>query len=252
VRTVRGLGVVRGSVVALRDVALDLHHGEVVAVMGRNGSGKSTLLSVLAGATTPTRGVLTTAPDVRIASAPQDPSSLLGEDRLTVASRLQAADTAHGLRAGTCRAVLARLAPDVDGGLTLSELSEGQRMALALAVVLAPDAGLLLLDEPTRGLDYATKARLVELVLERAATGTAVALATHDVELVATVATSVTVLAEGEVVAHGPTREVLVGSPAFAPQVAKVVHPADLLTVAEVRSALGATASRPSAGPRPD
>ena len=63
-------------------------------------------------------------------------------------------------------------------------------------------------------------------------------MATHDVELVADVAHRVVVLAEGEVVADGPTNEVLTGSPAFAPQVAKILHPLPLLTVADVTAAL--------------
>lgn len=236
---VRGLGVVRGSVVALREVSIDLHPGEVVAMMGRNGAGKSTLLSVLSGGTEPTRGAVTSAPDVRVRGAAQDPSWVVGDDdRVTVATLLRVADDDHGLPAGASAAVLRSLAPDLDHSLAPSQLSEGQRMALALTVTLAPDSDVLLLDEPTRGLDYAAKARLVELVLERAASGSAVVVATHDVELAAAMATTVAVLADGEVVAHGPTREVLVGSPAFAPQVAKVVHPAALLTVAEVRAAL--------------
>jgi energy-coupling factor transport system ATP-binding protein len=237
-QSARGLGVVRGSVVALREVSLDLHPGEVVALMGRNGAGKSSLLSVLAGGTEPTRGVVTAAPEVRVGRAAQDPSWVVGDDEATVANRLHEADADHGLPAGTSAAVLGRLAPDLAPDLSPSQLSEGQRMALALAITLAPDSDVLLLDEPTRGLDYAAKARLVELVLERAASGSAVVVATHDVELAAALADTVAVLAEGEVVAHGPTREILVGSPAFAPQVAKVAHPAALLTVAEVRAAL--------------
>ena len=63
-------------------------------------------------------------------------------------------------------------------------------------------------------------------------------LATHDVELAAEVADRVVVLADGEVVADGPVREVLAGSPAFAPQVAKMLHPLPWLTVAEVAAAL--------------
>jgi energy-coupling factor transport system ATP-binding protein len=118
------------------------------------------------------------------------------------------------------------------------DLSEGQRLALALAVVLAPAPPLLLLDEPTRGLDYPGKARLVALLAELAADGHAVVMATHDVELVARVATRAVVLAEGEVVGDGPARDVVCHSPVFAPQVAKVLSPDPWLTVDEVRAAL--------------
>jgi energy-coupling factor transport system ATP-binding protein len=97
---------------------------------------------------------------------------------------------------------------------------------------------LLLLDEPTRGLDYPAKASLVEALRSLSAAGHAIVLATHDVELVADVATRVVILADGEVVADGPTAEVVVGSPMFAPQVAKILAPGPWLTVTEVATAL--------------
>ncbi len=101
---------------------------------------------------------------------------------------------------------------------------------------------VLLLDEPTRGLDYPTKARLAAILRDLADRGHAVVLATHDVELVAEIATRVVVLAEGEVVADGPTAQVVVGSPLFAPQVAKVLATAPgqpvPLTVSAVQRAL--------------
>jgi energy-coupling factor transport system ATP-binding protein len=97
----------------------------------------------------------------------------------------------------------------------------------------------VLLDEPTRGLDYLTKSRLVEALRTLAAGGHAVVLATHDVELVAEVATRVIVLADGEIVADGTTRDVIAASPLFAPQVWKVLAPQEWLTVAEVEQALG-------------
>jgi energy-coupling factor transport system ATP-binding protein len=109
---------------------------------------------------------------------------------------------------------------------------------LALAVVLAADPPIVALDEPTRGLDYGAKRRLVSVLRDLAARGRAVVLATHDVELAAQVADRVVVLADGEVVADGPVADVVVASPVFAPQVAKVLSPLPWLTVDEVAEAL--------------
>jgi energy-coupling factor transport system ATP-binding protein len=134
--------------------------------------------------------------------------------------------------------VLERVQPGLARDRHPSDLSEGERLALALAVVLAPGPPLLLLDEPTRGLDYDAKARLAALLTALAADGHGIVLATHDVELVADVATRAVVLADGEVVADGPAREVVCHSPVFAPQVAKILAPAEWLTVAEVEGAL--------------
>src|SRR5205814_10328301 len=99
---------------------------------------------------------------------------------------------------------------------------------------------LVLLDEPTRGLDYSAKERLAEILRDLARAGHAVVLATHDVELVASVADRGVVLADGEIVSDGPAREVVVHSPVFAPQVAKILapDPGEWLTVAEVAKAL--------------
>jgi energy-coupling factor transport system ATP-binding protein len=107
-------------------------------------------------------------------------------------------------------------------------------------VILTARPRLLLLDEPTRGLDYAAKSRLVGILRALAAEGHTTVLATHDVELAAEVAHRVVILAQGEIVADGPAAEVVTSSPAFAPQVAKVLAPqARRLTVAQVREALG-------------
>ena len=102
-----------------------------------------------------------------------------------------------------------------------------------MAVQLAAAPGVVLLDEPTRGLDRPGKEALVEVLRGLAAGGRAVAVATHDVEFAAEVADRVVVLAQGRVVADGPARDVLADSPEFAPQVAKVLAPARVLTVAE-------------------
>jgi energy-coupling factor transport system ATP-binding protein len=135
-------------------------------------------------------------------------------------------------------ALLTDLAPEVTGDLHPRDLSEGQRLSLALAVILAAAPPLVALDEPTRGLDYPSKQRLVTILRQLAATGHAVVLATHDVELAAELADRIVVVAEGEIVADGPAHEVAVASPVFAPQVAKVLAPLPWLTVAEVAEAL--------------
>ena len=247
--TTRGLGVLRGDTVALRDVGLALAPGEVIALMGRNGAGKSTLLHALAGDLRPSTGRVRHRAGTVVALSTQDPAATLDEMPLVATGRnpahapllgevLASADRHHLLVVGSTAAMFERLAPGVDPGRRVSWLSQGQRMALSLATVLARRAPLTLLDEPTRGLDYGVKARLVTVLRELAAGGASVLVATHDVELAAEVADRVVVLAEGEVVADGPVVTVLLDSPAFAPQVAKVVRPAPHLTVASLVAAL--------------
>jgi len=241
------------EVLALDAVDFAVRAGEVVAVMGRNGSGKSTLLGQLAGVRPPTSGSVDVAgadPSrlapralvARVGLVPQDAGILLYSE--SVAAECAAADRDTGLAPGTTAAVLERVLPGLPGDRHPRDLSEGQRLALALSVVLAPAPPLLLLDEPTRGLDYPGKARLVRLLAELAGEGHAVVMATHDVELVAQVATRAVVLAEGEIVADGPARDVVCHSPVFAPQVAKVLAPELWLTVDEVRGALEVEAVR--------
>ncbi|MFE6768989.1 ABC transporter ATP-binding protein [Streptomyces fimicarius] len=251
VTRVDGLGVRRGRVEALRRVTLTVHPGETVALMGRNGAGKSTLLGALVGMIEPTAGTVRvgglaparTDPRAmvrRVGLVPQEPRDLLYAD--TVAAECAAADRDAGAAEGTCRALVSELLPGVGDDTHPRDLSEGQRLALALALVLTGRPPLLLLDEPTRGLDYAAKARLVGVLRGLAAEGHAIVLATHDVELAAELAHRVVILADGEVVADGPTGRVVVSSPAFAPQTAKILAPQEWLTVSQVRGALEAGA----------
>jgi energy-coupling factor transport system ATP-binding protein len=250
--SVQDVVVRHGSVPALRGATLAADRGEIVAVMGRNGAGKSTLLATLVGLHVPGSGSATVGGVAaaglrgkelvrRVGLVPQEPTDLLVSDR--VSAECISADHDAGASSGTTRAILDRLAPGIPGATHPRDLSEGQRLALALSVVLAAAPPVLLLDEPTRGLDYAAKRRLVATLRELAGAGTCVVLATHDVELAAEVATRVVVLADGEVVADGPVSDVVVGSPMFAPQVSKVLSPQPWLTVAQVAAALVEVAS---------
>ncbi|MEU2714838.1 ATP-binding cassette domain-containing protein [Streptomyces sp. NPDC007205] len=245
---VRSLSVRRDRMDALRHVDLTVTPGETIALMGRNGAGKSTLLSSLVGLVIPTSGAVTVGGAIphrttprdlvrRVGLVPQEPRDLLYAD--TVADECAAADRDAGAEPGTCRTLVSELLPGITDDTHPRDLSEGQCLALALAVVLTARPPLLLLDEPTRGLDYAAKGRLVTVLRGLAAEGHAIVLATHDVELAAEIAHRVVLLAEGEVIADGPTAQIVVSSPSFAPQVTKILAPQQWLTVAQVREALG-------------
>ncbi len=236
-----------GDVIAVREVDLDLHSGGVCALMGRNGAGKSSLLWALQGAGPRTSGSVLVAGSDPGALAPSAARSLVGlvpqtaADLLyldTVAAELAQADRESGQSAGTADALLTELLPDVDRTTHPRDLSEGQRLGLVLAIQLTAAPSVLLLDEPTRGLDYAAKHRLTEVLRRQAEAGRSVVVSTHDVEFVAATCDRVVVMAQGEVVADGPTAEVVLASPTFAPQVAKVLAPLAWLTVAEVAAGL--------------
>lgn len=248
----RDLFVAHGSHFAIKGVSWQLHAGEVVALMGRNGAGKSTFLGSLVGLHAATRG--------QVDLAGSDPRSLRGAElvrtiglvpqeftdlltRSTVADECHDADHDARVPQGTTAAILSDLAPDIDPATHPRDLSEGQRLSLALAVVLSGRPPVICLDEPTRGLDYDTKERLVTILRRIQHEGHAIVVATHDVELVAELATRVVILADGEIVADGPTADVVVSSPLFAPQAAKILStpdaPARWLTPSAVMSALG-------------
>jgi len=237
--TARGVTVAHGRTVAVRELTVALGRGRVTALMGRNGSGKSSLLWALQGTGRRRDGV------VRIGD--RDPADLEGADRRRVIGLLpqtatdllylESVDEECAAGGPGTREILDRLVPGIPGDTHPRDLSEGQRLALALALVLVARPGVVLLDEPTRGLDYAAKDALAGILRGLADEGRAVLVATHDVEFVARAADEVVVLADGEVVSSGPVRRVVAESPAFAPQVTKVLGP-PWLRVDEVRAAL--------------
>ncbi|MFJ9245606.1 ABC transporter ATP-binding protein [Streptomyces sp. NPDC101776] len=249
--TAHGVTVTYHGVPAVREVDLDLHAGEVTALMGRNGSGKSSLLWALQGSGPRRAGT------VKVADAPGDPHELPAAEARravglvpqtpadllyleSVEQELGQADTESvtSTSGESARAILDRLAPGIPDDTHPRDLSEGQKLALVLAIQLAVAPRVLLLDEPTRGLDYRAKTELVRIVDALAAEGRAVVIATHDVEFVARAADRVVVMAEGDVVADGPTTEVIVASPVFTPQTAKILAPLGFLTVDQVRPLL--------------
>jgi energy-coupling factor transport system ATP-binding protein len=231
--TTNKLSVNYGDKKALAPITLEIRSGEIVALMGRNGAGKSSLIKSLLKVID-FKGEVSTK--TKIGYIPQDANDLLYHQ--SVKAECEQTDRDNNLAPGTTAALLKKLAPTVSQSSHPRDLSEGQRLALVLAIVLAPNPEILILDEPTRGLDYESKGLLIEQLINRASSSAAVLIATHDVELVAEVATRIIILAEGELVADGPTIEVLLASPSFAPQVTKVMSPRKWLTVSDVLKAL--------------
>jgi energy-coupling factor transport system ATP-binding protein len=233
---------------AIKNFSTDIYSNEIVALMGRNGAGKSSLLKAMAGIAQHAHGTVGIsgvnpqslkgkARRESIGYIPQEPSDLLYGQ--SVALECQQADSDNEVKPGTTAALLEQLVPGVSGHTHPRDLSEGQRLGLALSVVLSSNPHVLILDEPTRGLDYQAKRELVAILVSFAQSyDRCVVLATHDVELVADLATRVIFIAEGEKVADGPTIDVLLSSPAFAPQVAKVMSPHPWLRVRDVTAAI--------------
>jgi energy-coupling factor transport system ATP-binding protein len=107
-----------------------------------------------------------------------------------------------------------------------------------LAIQLAARPPGVLLDEPTRGLDYRSKAELHRIVAGLAADGIAVVISTHDVEFAALSSERLLLMADGELIAEGTTAALLTSSPAYAPQMAKVFAPIAVLTPSDVARGL--------------
>jgi energy-coupling factor transporter ATP-binding protein EcfA2 len=181
------------GVAVLHDLDLAGGTGEVVALTGANGSGKTTLLRTIAGLLPPLAGSVERCPG-RIAYLPQNPSALL--HRATVRSEIDwTLRRTHST--GRADTVLEDLGLAAVAERDPRDLSTGQRQRAALASVLAGSPALVLLDEPTRGMDGAARAALIAAVARIADRGGSAVVATHDPQLVAALATRVVDLGEG-------------------------------------------------------
>lgn len=202
---------------ALRGVEIEIEPGERVALMGSNGAGKSTLLRVAAGLLDPQRGRVDAPGDVAL--LPQRPGDLFVHEQ--VRDELRGPDGMESLRRFGLEGMTEADPRDLSGG-------ERQRLALAI-VVAGRDTGdgelpgALLLDEPTRGMDRARKGELADLGRNLSERGTALVIATHDVEFATTFADRVILLARGEVAADGSAAELLSGGWYFSSEVARIL-----------------------------
>jgi ABC-type multidrug transport system ATPase subunit len=231
-----GVSVSYGSRLALDGANLKLYPGTVHALMGPNGSGKTSLLWALQGSLKHT-GLVQLSIDE--AGNQATPGSISAQERIShiamvpqtaadllvltsVSAELEESDRFAGAPAGSTAKSFASLAGRIDPSRHPHDLSAGQQLALVLAIQLAKGASNILLDEPTRGLDYQAKRNLAAQLQSLAAAGKAVLFASHDVEFVALVADTVTLIEDGQLTLEGPASKVLATLGEHAPQVMQV------------------------------
>jgi len=247
----RDVEVVFNGQVALHGVNVGVWPGEIVLLMGRNGAGKTTLLKSIVGLVRPRRGTVQVAgQDIagrsvaevcrQVGYLPQDPNALLFAD--TAFEELMTTLRNHGLEAKADRptdpeGLLGRLGLTRKAGAYPRDLSAGERQRVALGAITVTRPNALLLDEPTRGLDYAAKRALQRLLRGWRDEGVAILLVTHDVELAAAAADRVVLMSRGQIIAGGDPREILGTSPLFAPQTARLFPGTGWLTPEDALSA---------------
>jgi len=182
----------------------------------------------------------------RVGFVPQNPGRLLFNE--TLEEELNFTCRAHNLPTTHVPELLERLGLSEHRNSYPRDLSVGEQQRAALAAILIAEPELLLLDEPTRGLDYVSKERLVSILKDLRARGVTILMATHDVELVALCADRILIVGNGEIVADGDTRAVMQESQVFSSQISKLLRDENYITVQDVLNALtiGVGSPRPT------
>lgn len=188
----------------LRGLDLEVRQGEVHALVGGNGCGKSTLLALIAGTRRAQRGEVRSAISAK-AMLPQDPRALFAEERVDE----ELMEWAHigGYDADEVQAMMEELGLTDRAGLHPYDLSGGQRQMLALGKLLLVHPRLLLLDEPTKGLDRAAREHVAGMIEAARRDGVTVIVSTHDLAFVRRVADRVSLMFDGELACTEPVGE---------------------------------------------
>ena len=247
------------GVTALKDVTLDVLPGEFVAIVGRNASGKSTLAKHLNATLLPTKGRVTIlGKDTRrtttaelsrdVGMVFQNPNLHLFADTVydEVAFVLNNRKLPEDFIDRKVRGIIDYFELTRYLDTFPRDLSGGERQRVALASVMVGDPKVLLLDEPTRGMEYRRKRRLMDYLREYHKRGGTVILISHDMELVAQEPVErVILMGEGKIVADGTRRDILARSLHFSPQINRLVQPfeslgvpGDILTLEEMMCGL--------------
>lgn len=188
----------------LRGLDLEVRQGEVHALVGGNGCGKSTLLALIAGTRRAQRGEVRSAISAK-AMLPQDPKALFAEERVDE----ELMEWAHigGYGADEVQAMMGELGLADRADLHPYDLSGGQRQMLALGKLLLVHPRLLLLDEPTKGLDRTARERVAGMIEAARRDGVTAIVSTHDLAFVRRVADRVSLMFDGELACTEPVGE---------------------------------------------
>lgn len=184
-----------GGTMALRGVSTQFEAGEIVSIEGPNGSGKSTLLAIIGTVLAPSSGEVLYEPGGRSREELRQEIGWVSHDTLaypdlSARQNVQLAASLHGIEPEAAwRAAIGRFNFGAFADRPVRTYSRGQRQRTALARALVQLPSLLLLDEPTAGLDADGVQRLLEVIRQEAARGAIVLVVTHDTELIGTVAT---------------------------------------------------------------
>ena len=210
----RGLGMRFGEREALRDVSFAAASGELLAIIGPNGAGKTTLLSILAGIRKPTSGEVL-LPRGEVGFVPQQAAlyrRLTVEENLRLFARLEKVpDVDASVELMLTQTALAERRGDQAG-----TLSGGNQQRINIAIGLLSSPAVLLLDEPSTGLDPRQRARLWEFVLELAGRGTTVIFSTHNIAEAERYGKRLLVLADGQRLFDGTVAELHAAAPGSA------------------------------------
>lgn len=237
---------------ALRGIDLGINRGDFAVIMGRNASGKTTLLKLCAGLLKPDRGRLCIAgEDTRkfvlsdlarhIGYLSQNPNDYLFQD--TVEDELRFTLQNFEIKdIGKIDLTLNRLGLDKVRTTNPRDLSSGERQRVALAAVLVTEPEILLLDEPTRGIDIAVKKELGLFLQDLNRQGVTVVMVTHDVEFAAEYANRIVLMFDGKIAADGTKLEIMPNSLFYSPQMARLFKGLDdsVLTVKDALARINA------------
>ena len=244
VLSVENLEVSFGSVQALQKTSFSLQGNQITALMGENGSGKTTLCWAIQGSGTRTKGTVKTykgdtaelGANERLevlTMVPQRAADLLFLS--TLSAELEESDRFAEVEPGSTAKLFKSLAGRIDTSIHPRDLSAGQQLSLVLAIQLVKQAKILILDEPTRGLDYSAKHALAKQLNSLRSADRSVLIATHDIEFVAMVADRVLVLEEGKLVTDSSPIEVLGAGKKFASQLAEISNQPGLISLEQVQ-----------------